>query len=169
MKKDTEIIKGLQSKNETVIIETILKLRNTGHIIYLEDVFKAYSNDFQESTKKVFLEFISDIKTGEATGYIVSFIKNLKNEDDIALFTSCCWQSGLDFHNYIDFFIDLIIGSNYQVSIEVFTVIENCMHNLENDVINRQVIKLKNSIKNVQNKKKPLLVELIKTFQSFQS
>ncbi len=167
MKKDNEIVKCLRSKNEEVLIETLIKLRELGHIIYLNDIFDAYENDFNESTKKVFSEFISDIKTEEATKSIVNFIRNLKNEDDIALFTSSCWQSGLDFHNYIDFFIELIIKSNYQVSIEAFTVIENCMHNLDKGLINQQVARLKDSLGIVSEEKKPLIVELINIFQSF--
>ena len=39
---------------------------------------------------------------------------------------AACWESGLDFSKYLEFFIQLIIGSDYGLCMEACTVIE-CM------------------------------------------
>ena len=37
-----------------------------------------------------------------------------------------CWESGLDFSSYLEFFVQLILGSDFGISMEACTVIE-CM------------------------------------------
>lgn len=167
MKKDKEILRKLKSSNEKLISETIIELRDTGHVGYLDDIFKAYQKGFNEETKTIYAKFISDIKSKDASNYIANFISDLTDENDIALYTSSCWQSSLDFANNINLFTDLFIKYNYQVAIEAFTVIENCMHNIDQELIKDQIDKLKKSLSTIQEEKKLLMAELIKVFQSF--
>lgn len=165
--KNKEIIKKLNSGNDTQYIEALNKLRDVGNITYLSDVFEAYTSSFSIDVKKNLLSFISDIKDKRAIPYIIGFLENIDNDEDLSYFVAGCWQSGLTYEKHIDFFTDMIINKKYQATLEAFTVVENCLHTLSNEDIQFQINKLKDALDRISEDKKLFIVEIINTFQSF--
>ncbi|MBN2520572.1 MAG: hypothetical protein JXB17_08720, partial [Bacteroidales bacterium] len=140
-------------------------IREIGNVSYLPDIFDIYHQNISEEVKKEIYNLISDIKDNKAAPHIVNFIEKIEKEEDISLFTASCWRSRIDFCEYVEFFIKLVIRGSYQTSIEAFTVIENCMHGLSQETINNQIDILKKSISTIQTEKKPFIAAIIKTLQ----
>lgn len=166
-KKDKALIAQLNSGNTELIINAIKKIREVGNISYLEDIFNIYSQHLAKDIKKTISQLICDIKDNKAAPFIVAFLGRIKNNDDLTCFTSCCWQSVVDYSDEVEFFTNLVIKGNYQLAIEAFSVVENSLASLDPVRRNHQVELLKKSISSVTNDKKPFIIEAIKTIENY--
>jgi hypothetical protein len=166
-KKNKVLIARLNSGKAELVLDAIKKLRDVGNINYLDDIFKVYSSHAAREVKKAISDLISDIKDNKAAPFIVAFLGRIRNSDDLTCYTSCCWQSAIDYSSDIEFFTNLVISGNYQLAIEAFTVVENSLAGLEKKQRDNQVRLLKKSIVSVSEDKKPFIVEAIKTIENY--
>ena len=162
IKKNKEVLSRLNSGKAASIINAIGELRVIGNVNYLPDIFNTYHERQDVTVKHEIANFISDLKDENAADYIVNFIKDIKNEEDVSLYVSSCWQSRVKFTRFTGFFIDLIAGHSYQTSVEAFTVIENCLPDIDKDTIKQHVQTLKSNINRANKEKKLFVLEIIK-------
>jgi hypothetical protein len=161
LKKDKNILAELFSGNPFHIVNAIEKIKKSGNIAYLPDIFSIYWAGIDPSVKLSISNLITELKTEQGVSYIVDFLEDIDDENDLSYFTGACWQSVLDFSNFIDFFIKLAINGNYETSIEAFSVIENSCLNINDEDRKKKAAILKNSLSSIPDEKKPLIVELI--------
>jgi hypothetical protein len=82
---------------------------------------------------------------------------------------SSCWQSRLDFHAHLNTFATCFLYSDYQTSLEAFTVIEEMLWKSSNNQIEScKEILMKNDSK-ISDEKQPLYKELIKVIDQGKS
>lgn len=90
-------------------------------------------------------EALSKLKDNKAQAFMMQAISRIKNSDHKAATIAACWETGLDFTDYLPQFIELINDTNYLVSLEAFTVIEEMAPNLKQEKVAQAIQQLESS------------------------
>ena len=143
-KKKLKANEDIFSKSDDIVIKTIETIRESGNIKDLENLAKKYSETDSEEIKTLIFNVFADLKTQEATNTIVDLIKKSNDADTVKMLVSSCWQSRLDYADYFETFIDLVISAPFEISFDAFTLLEN----FENKISEERKIELINYVKN---------------------
>jgi hypothetical protein len=159
--QDKLIIKKLQSINEEEVLFAIKELRNTGNKNLIPTVIELLANHKSEKVKKKLTELLYDLKYQAAAPFIIEAIQSNDFKNIRELLLSACWQSRLDFSEYIPVFIKMFIEGNFNEAFEAFTVIDSMDAKIEKKIASESINMLKKEISNIAQNKKELLVELV--------
>jgi len=140
-KKLNELSAVLNKNNNNLIFKTIELLRKEqpfeGAIVLLVTF---YDNTDDASIKKAIWNFLNDLKDQSVTGEIISEIKKEWKAETLNMLISSCWQSGLDYSEYVLDLTEVFIRSNYATAIECFSAIEGTISRLSKrrreDIVN---------------------------------
>jgi hypothetical protein len=159
-KKELSVL--LRGNNNLVIAQGIDQLREEepfeGALELLVSFFDT-CND--QRIRKTINNFLCDIKDKDVRQEIMAELKKPLKPDTITMLISSCWQSGLDYSDYVSEFIKLFLASDYVTAIECLTVIEESAENLETTRRN-ELISILNKDAGTQNsEKKGLTAELV--------
>jgi len=168
-KKEIEIgnIQSLRSGNSKVILETISKLRKRGSITILSEIFELMLITEDSEVKDACTNLLNDLKKVEI---IPIMIEALSDKNYLAIrkyLVASCWQSGLDYHDHTEIFIDIAIDGDYANALEAFTVIEECIGQVEDNTRAAYVLKINKALENASQEKQPLLKELADMIDRF--
>jgi len=159
--KSKEILTNLLSTDPELVLETIEKIRESGNRYIMEGLFDLLHVTTFPEIKKSILNLLSDLKHKESIPLIINAITNDKYKDEQKELVACCWQNGLNYNEYLSVFIDLVIHESFLTAFEAFTVIENMFGIIPDEVINQEIIKVKNSIQTASEEKTYLLKGLL--------
>ncbi|MEN8122251.1 MAG: hypothetical protein ABFS35_18035 [Bacteroidota bacterium] len=160
-KQNKLIIKRLLSNNTDEVLFTINELRNTGNknlIPYLIDLLATHKSI---KVKESIINLFYDLKYQSAAEEIIKAIKSDKYAHIREELLAVCWQSSLDFSNYIDVFTENFITGNFKEAFEAFTAIESIEKKLDAGLTEQSISALKDEINNIEESKKELLIELV--------
>jgi hypothetical protein len=161
-KKLKEFSLVLSKDNSHLVTEAIKTLRNEepfkGAIALLVSLFDKTDNKI---INKTIGEFFNDIKDKSVRPEIIAEIRKPWKPYTISMLVASCWQSGLDYSEYITDMAQVFLSGDYPTSIECMTVIEesaqNCSRKKKDEIIS---IIEKNPLSGT-NEKYPLTQELI--------
>jgi hypothetical protein len=163
--KDNRAIKliaeKLNSENSDEVLFTINQIRNSGDpeiLFFLIDLLKRTKN-IQVSSAIVGL--LMDLKNQAAVEEIISALKNEDLHDIRKTLLTSCWQSGLNYSKYLDFFVELFIVNDFEIAFEALTIIENIEESYPDDMINPIIKKLKSGHIRETGPKKELFIEMV--------
>jgi len=157
----SKIIEGLQSLNIKTFSDSINHLKNEGKtedIVFLLDLLLVQKTD---ERKNLILKFLADVKDKRAGKIFMDAISNEKYTSIKKNILSICWESSIDFSEFISTFIDCMIQSDFETSFEAFTVIENLTEPISEEIKQLQQEKLKDAIAISSEDKKRILHEVI--------
>lgn len=122
----------LNGNNPLRITEAIESLRNSqpfeGAIGLLISFFERSDNS---SIRRLITNFMNDLKDQSACSEVMEEIKKETLPDTHRMLISSCWQSGLDYTDYLSDFADIfLLTEDYLTAIECFSVIESWAQNL---------------------------------------
>lgn len=160
-------ITALRSNNRTAILDTLEELRSEGDTSILPELFNLLLLSEDEEILGKITSLLNDLKDREAAEIMAGAIANPEYESIQNLLLSACWQNGLSYGKYISTFIDVVVYGSYSAAVEAFTVIEEAVGELDREERSRVVRKMKSKLKEVEDQKKPLFVELLKTIESY--
>jgi hypothetical protein len=130
-KKIVELQGKLNAESKKIVTNAIISLRNEdpfkGAIGLLASLFDR-TNDL--IIKDLICSFLNDIKEPGVRMEIVAEIKKLYKPETISMLVSSCWQSGLDYSEFVIDFTNLFITGDYVTALECFTVIEESAQNI---------------------------------------
>ena len=153
---------ALESTNNRKVLAKIVELRSKGNVNILPFLLDLLKPGQIETIRSEVLIFISELRSQDCVAVVVSYIKRLKGSEDLSGLISACWQSQLDYSEYLETFADCFITGTYQDAIESFTVIEEMSLRSKHSVIERCRLKLLSRQSEVSEEKKPLFKELLK-------
>ncbi|MCT4615012.1 MAG: hypothetical protein N4A49_09090 [Marinifilaceae bacterium] len=147
VKFNESIIKAFEEGSPEEVLSAVEEFKISGNIDSLECVFNAIAReDLEQPIINKIVELMSDIKDDKIVDiYIDKLQSEQKNKKAIL---SACWQSGKDYSQHIDMFIDMIINSPFEESFEAFSVIENSNFHLSDEQKSRYVGLLKGAFDN---------------------
>lgn len=161
--KDIEV--RLQANETNEVLETLKDIRQTGHAYILPLIFNLVNTNPNQQIHEEVFQMLGQLKEKDCVKYLVDEIKSGKSKKNITRILATCWQSGLDYSQYLNVFAEQFVSGDYVTAIEAFTVIEEWIHNASEEHIEECIILLKEQVSNISAEKKPLYVELVKLFE----
>jgi hypothetical protein len=164
-KRNKKLIEALFNVDNGIVIAAIEEIQNAGNADFLYPLLQLLKrNDNQKVERKVKAVFF-DLKTNTAVPYIIDAIKSEESSIIRQFLVTSCWNNGLDYSEHLELFVDLFINENFEIAFDAFTVIENMIGFAENEVINKQIDKLKHSSGKISQDKRQLLIDLIQILE----
>ena len=135
LKTSAQIISDLFSQNQKSVTKAINSIRKSANIEYMPELFKLLKTTNEDAIKNMVFNLICDVKTDSAVNFYIDALENNSDNEIKKMLVSACWQSGIDFYDYLNVFIDIVLNDSLDIAIEAFTVIENnknCFDTFEN-------------------------------------
>jgi hypothetical protein len=162
----SEVAEKLASTNETIVLKKLHSLKSTGNAKILPLVLDLLTTSKSEIIISEVITMMGQLKDPKCTPVIVEYIQGKKVGEYLSDLIASCWQSGLDFSQYLAAFAECFITGNYQVALESFTVIEEMLINSDKKLIEDCRTYLLDQEKNIDPEKKLLFKELIKVIEN---
>jgi hypothetical protein len=161
-KKLKELALVLGKKNPLQIVRAIKSLREEeafeGAVGLLAETF-----DTAEDTDvlKSIADFFNDLKDLSARIEVITEIRKPRNDDTISMLVSSCWQSGLDYSDYMEDMLKIFIEGDYFTAVECMTVIEGSVDNSTRERRDDLIKTIQDASGAWVNEKKNLTLELL--------
>lgn len=152
----------LFSADKNIVLAAINTLKEKGNKEYLPLLFEILLTESEQEVRNEILKLLGTIKDADT---IPMFIEALKEKRLLTIrkeILTCCWQNGLDFSNYFDEFVDLIIDGEWEIAFEAFTVIENLEHFPPEEKMKESKLRIAKALKLANEQKSYFLEELLK-------
>jgi hypothetical protein len=159
--KSKKILENLKSIDSELVQETIEKVRESGNSFILAGLIDLLHNTDLPEIKKSVLNLLSELKNKESVPAFIAAIQDERYAVERKDLLACCWQNGLIYNEYLPVFIDLVINEEFAIAFEAFTIIENMVGKVEDDIIDKEVIKVTKALKNATEQKAYLLNGLL--------
>jgi hypothetical protein len=117
----------LSSANSTIVLRKLSELKSTGNVTILRLILDLLSKSQPDAVIREVIAFIGQLKDQHGAQTVAEFVQSGKAGKSQSELISACWQSGLDFSNYLTIFADSFVSGNYQIALESFTVIEETL------------------------------------------
>lgn len=161
-KKLKELDTVLSKGNNIDIDQAIRKLRDeepfSGAISLL---VKLYDSNIDKSLSKLIQEFFNDIKHQAVCPEIIEEICKPWKQDTISMLVSSCWQSGLDYSDYLSDITAIFLNGDYCTAIECLTLIEKSVNKSSREQKDKIISIIQNSALAFTHEKNSLTQELI--------
>jgi hypothetical protein len=164
--KSKTILSDLKLTDSDFLLATIEKVKESGNHLILSELLVLLHNTELPEIKKSVLNLLSELKNKESVPILIAAIKDEKYINERKYLVACCWQNGLSYNAYLPFFIDLVIQEEFLVAFEAFTVIENMSGNIEDEVIDAEIIKINDALKDTNGQKAYLLNGLLSVIRN---
>jgi hypothetical protein len=161
-KLDPQLLKDLWSGEERTVLKTLWMLRSRGNIGYIPELLKLLNTDPAEVIRRDLIQLISDIKSPDAKPFILAGLRDQELSRAREYILTACWQSGLDYSQHADVFVDLFLDGDYSTALEAFTVIEEATVNMNPEQLNEIRDQVRDGLQELTENKKPLAVELVR-------
>jgi hypothetical protein len=124
-KKLRELSAVLSKHNKEQICEAIKSLRNEESC---EGIIRLLVSYYDKAEEKMVLrtieEFFNDLKDQAVRIEVVAELRKTWKTSTIDMLIASCWQSGLDYSDYLRDFAKIFLKGDYSTAIECMTVIE---------------------------------------------
>ena len=162
-----ELQQKLANSNAKELIETIKEIKHSGKPQILPLVIRLLNKHKSDEVGKEVLILLGQLKDVNVIPFIIDEIKSTNSDAYKAELIMTCWQSGLDYSEYITDFTQEFISGDFQASIESFSVIEEWIHNATKETVEQSRKLLINNLENTPEEKKAFYIELIKLVESY--
>ncbi|MBL7883395.1 MAG: hypothetical protein JNL69_04965 [Bacteroidia bacterium] len=119
--------------------------------------------------KEVKEETLLTLKKEKGSDLLIAAIKSKKAKENKHILIAACWESEINFSNYLLFFTDLAVDTDYLVSLEAITVIENMEGPFKKDELTTAIQKIKEEQKKINSERLVLYNDLVDTLSNFLS
>lgn len=160
-------IASLRSSNKSAILGTLKELRSEGDVSVLPELFNLMLIQEDEGILDEIASLLNDLKDKEAAEVLAEAIANPEYEKIQTSLVAACWQNGLSYGKHLTTFVDVVVSGDYSTAIEAFTVIEEAVGDIKPEERTTLVRSLKSKIKQVDEQKKALFVELVKVIETY--
>lgn len=124
-KRYRELEEILKKGNTILVAKTVKSLRGEepfeGAIGLLA---RYYDRSAEKADKNVIEDFFNDIKYQAVRPEIIAEIRKPYKPDTINMLIASCWQSGLNYSEYIEDIVRIFLEGDYATAIECMTLIE---------------------------------------------
>lgn len=94
-------------------------------------------NESDSGVLEAALRFLNDLKHQSLCQEVINAMNNTDNDLVMQKLTSSCWQSGLDYSEYLHHFIGWSVSKSYLVSLECYSLIEQWVYKAGTDKRNK--------------------------------
>lgn len=156
----------LRSGNINAILNTLTEIRKHGRLTILPEIFDLMLASGNIDVIRSCSSLICDIKSEEAVPILIDALEDKKYYLIRNLLLAACWQNGLDYHDHVQVIAKIFLQDDYPTAIEAFTLIENCISELDDKEIVKLISFLNAGFAKTDDQKKILLKELLTVIKS---
>ena len=161
-KKLRELSAILSKRNKVQVSEAIKMLREEEPYEGAIGLLASFYNETEEeSIQKTIEELFNDLKDQSVRPEVIAEIRRPWKSNTISMLVASCWQSGLDYSDYLVDMAKVFLKGDFATSIECMTVIEESVHNSSRERKDEIINILMESSLSYINEKAPLTLELI--------
>jgi len=155
MTKSTNTAKVLNLKNDNEVVNAIKEIRKNGNGKDLNILIDIYQNTKNDDIKKSIYSIFCDLKDQKLTKNIIEILKDTEDKTILKMLVASCWESRLDYLDYFELFINLIMQEDFTIAFDAFTLLEN----FDNKITESRRVELSKYVKdNIVNCKKDNIV-----------
>ena len=155
------ILKGLNSSDPEIVLESIEELRVAGKTSDIPVLLEMLRVTKSPEIKSKITSLFSNLKDKNSVPLMMEAIQNEKYEPVLQQLVSSCWENGLDYSKYISVFVDLLIEKDFLVAFEAYTVITNMEFTIDQALLDIEIEKLDKALLSTTSEKKVLLLDAI--------
>lgn len=130
--KYKELSQLINKDSNILITDAIMNLRDEqpfeGAVQLLTDLYDISTDSL---IRKMISEFMNDIKDQSVASEVITEIRKKRKSETIAMLVASCWQSPLDYSEYIDEITQMFLSGDLPTAIECLTVIEESADNVD--------------------------------------
>jgi hypothetical protein len=160
-KTDKNIQANLFSANTVTVLAALNTLKEKGNKAYLPLLFDLLNSNPEAEVEKEIMFILNNLKIKDAVPVMAEALQNQKYRPIWEKITTACWQTGLDFKNYLPVFVDLVINEDWETGLEAFTVIENMESFPDQEIVETSKSKIHDALKIADDQKKYFLHEIL--------
>lgn len=155
------ILKGLESANSLKVIETIEELRVSGRVTDIPLLVELLHLTQNPEIKSKITDLFANLKESNTIPLILEAIQNQKYAPELKELIACCWENGLDYSNYLNLFVGLLIDNEFEVAFEAYTVIMNLETRIDQKIIDQEIDLLEQALSSAPEQKRQLMLDVI--------
>lgn len=157
----TNLLKGLNSADPEIVLQTIEELRVEGQTsdfpILLEMLRVARNPEIKSKITALF----ASLKDKETVPLMVEAIQDEKYAPVLQQLVSACWENGMDYSRYLSVFVDLLIEKEFLVAFEAYTVITNMETAIDQVLLDIEIDKLDKAMLSASDERKALMLDVV--------
>lgn len=167
-KLDKITLKNLQSENSNIVSDTLNKLSESGNSTYIPVLIELLHSTQNDEIRKRITRLLAELKHSDAIPLIIEAIENKQYVNELQHLVSACWENGMDYSKYLSVFTDLIIGNDFLVAFEAYTVITNMTGKISEDMYLEESQKIKAAMENAEDNKKQIMKDILNFLPSLE-
>jgi hypothetical protein len=152
---------SIKSGNPELIDHALEEIKNKGDDTYIAPLIEFLHQSINKEVKEKVYGLFIDLKHEDSVDILVQEMKNETDLDVLERLVAACWQNGLNYSKHLPFFVQLIIGQEFQIAFEAFTVVENMYGKIEGDIESMLLGKIEKSLPISDERKQYLLKGLL--------
>ncbi|MEL7589107.1 MAG: HEAT repeat domain-containing protein [Prolixibacteraceae bacterium] len=160
-KINPDTVRRLHSQNPGIVTQAIEEIREGGHADYLPVLLELLHSTTNADIKKSIAGLLSELKHRDAIPILVNAIQNQRYTGELPLIVSACWENGLDYCEYLPVFVDLVLGKDFVVAFEAYTVITSMSGKISRSIREKESLKIEEALRNRNDDKQDLLNDLL--------
>jgi len=170
-KRIQELGEGLKSNDTNAVLKTIEEIRDDGSNELLRDLAKLLCSTKNKEIKESIYNLFCDLKNQSSVDKLITFITSNELKKAKKTLLSACWQTRLDFSDYLELFIDIVIKEPFELSFEAFTVVENNESKVTRDRKNELIEYTKAKLSSIADQNLDLahdIIPIIERYEEFE-
>lgn len=164
-KKCIRHIENLYAAKTETVLEAIEEIRKDLQPDCLEALLQLLEENKEKVVKDSIVALLNDNKSAEFRSIIAKQISSCKNAEIRKLLIASCWQSGIDYTEYIVLFAESAIHDDFETALEAFTVVEQMAGPFDNELLVNLIDRTKSQAATLKDSRRNLLMELINLFE----
>ncbi|HRW62012.1 MAG TPA: hypothetical protein P5132_00920 [Bacteroidales bacterium] len=155
-----EIIKNIKSGNKDLILEALKVVEQNGNSEILKHMLILYKETTVDVLREKIIKILDNLKNQDCAPVLAESIHNTSSKEELFYLVSACWKNGLNYHDYLEIFVNIFIVSDFNLAFEAFTVIDN-MDEVNDVMAQKCVNSLQKEFSKLKQDKQALGKELI--------
>lgn len=125
MENKQDILKQLASNDMEVVKSAIEQIKQEGDISIAAELVDILQQSQDMAVITSLTALLSDVKDSDFKTILMDKLINATSGTGKANLLRICWESAIDFSEYLDVFVDMLLNEDFITALEASTVIEN--------------------------------------------
>ena len=143
MENKQDILKKLGSNDIELVTEAIEQIKTEGDLSIVPELLDILLQCKEPVIITHITSLLSDIKDSGFKTILMEKLIQAANNSEKPNLLRICWESAIDFSEYMDIFLDILLKDDFISALEASTVIENLSDNLSEVKIKEAIERIK--------------------------
>lgn len=148
MENKQDILKRLASPEVETVAGAIEEIKENGDLSIVPELLEILLHKEEPAIITPLTSLLSDVKDSGFKTLLVEKLINAPSGSNKSNLLRVCWESAIDFSEYLEVFVDLLIHEDFITALEASTVIENLNGNIADEKITSAIKRIRSECKN---------------------